>query len=74
MTINKEEACNRYSFTSIDFWIVSPSQIINTHSIISDQGETVLTLIVVVVFDSLHVICQTYSGQLSTNCMCFLAF
>lgn len=59
LTINKEEACNRHSFTHIDFLIVSPSQIITTHSVISDQGETVLTLIVVVVFTSLHVICQT---------------
>lgn len=38
---------------------MSPSQIITTHSVISDQAETVLTLIAVVVFTSLHVICQT---------------
>ena len=74
LTINKEEACNRHSFTHIDFLIVSPSQIITTHSVISDQGETVLTLIVVVVFTFLHVICQAFLGQLSTNCMCFLVF
>ena len=61
LTINKEETCNRYSFTHTDFLIVSPSQIVTTHSVISDQGETVLTLslIVVVVFTSLQVICQT---------------
>ena len=42
----------------MDFLTVSPSQIITTHSVISEQRETVLTLIVVVVFTSLHVICQ----------------
>lgn len=63
MTINKEEACNRYSFTHVDFLIVSSSQIITTHSVISDQGGTVLTLIAVVVFTSLQVICQTNIQQ-----------
>ena len=58
LSIKRKHVTDTVSFTHIDFLIVSPSQIITTHSVISDQRETVLTLIVVVVFTSLHVICQ----------------